>query len=589
VRPLLLLVLAGCGASGHMGLSAPDNDPASLRQALSAARPTGKPGQPRNATGRPLVFYVAAGKIGAWDLAAGKDLWTQSATPDGRFVVGNRLVVAREKGQLVARDVATGRVAWQHPLPKAKLVGVAADGDRFFYVAGDEAVAVDAGGQVAWRLRGDGELGAPAAAEGLVFIPHLHQWLSLLDAGTGKPYTRLRCLEEKVSFVRAGEDGVVYGSRGAFLLDEKAALGSHAGATYGRPALPEFAKPLLGQDAYLVSGAAYSALDRVRVLWRAQPTPAGQPLTFTHGGLVVLHFKYFIALDEAGTVRWAVREIRDVAAAEQQGDAIVFLTTGGELAALDVATGARVALGSVGKRAVGATIDAAGWKLPAAEPPLSAAQGLLAVVRDRDARFAAVKRWAAAALGTLPADAPGLTAALVEVVRDPQASPDVVTAAGSSLAQRIRPDEVKLLVPGLSVRADFVAGVKPRGIGALAGAAATNRSRELVPLLVAHLTDPATPEPELAALAAALGEIGDPAAFRPLANLLLLHRADPAHALEAGPWKTVALAVGDVGGAEGRAFLAHVAADPRTVAAVADAARNALAQTRERGTLVERR
>jgi outer membrane protein assembly factor BamB len=568
-----------------MGLSAPDNDPVALKRALAAARkPQGGAG-PRNATGKPLVFYVAAGKIGAWDLAAKKDLWSMDGTPDGRFVVGHKLVVAREKADLVARDVATGRPAWRHPLPpNTKLTGVAADGDRFYYVAGKEAVALDATGAVLWRERGE-DLGAPAAAQGLVFVPHLHQWLSLLDGTTGKPYTRLRCLEEKVSFVRAGEDGVVYGSRGAFFLDENAAQGSRHGATYHRPELPEFAKPLLGQDAYLASGSGYSALDRARVLWRAQPTPPGEQLAFAGDGLVVLHFRYFVAVDGGGVVRWAQREARDVAAAEQQGDAIVFLTTGGEVAALDAKTGARISLGQVGKRAAGATIDAAGWKMPEGKAPLPVAQALAQIVRDRDVRFSAVKKWAATALGALPDGAPGLTAALIEAVRDPQAPPDVVAAAGKSLAKRIQPNEAQLLAPGLSVHTDFLTGTRPRGVGALAGAAATHKSTQLVPLLVAQLEDPATSDADLAALAGALGAIGDRAAFAPLANLLLLHRADPAAGLEGGPWSAVAEAVLHVGGAEGRAFLTHVAADPRTAAAIGVAARNALAGPPPHGTL----
>jgi outer membrane protein assembly factor BamB len=566
-------VLAGCASGRHLGLSAPDNDPVALRRALSASKVVKDTGKPRNATGKPLVFYVAAGKIGAFDVAAGKDLWSLAAVPDGRFVVGHTLVVAREKGALVARAIATGQVAWRHTLPEGKLVGVAADGDRFFYVAGNGLVALDAKGQVAWREHADGEIGAPAAAEGLVFVPHLQQWLSLIDAQTGKPYTRLRTLEEKVSFVRAGDDGVVYGSRGAFFLDEKAAQGSQKGATYARPALPEFAKPLLGPDAYLVSGAGYSALDRARVLWRAHPTPGG--LELQHGGLVVLHFKYFIAFDAQGTVRWAAREARDVAAAEQDGGTIAFLTTGGELAALDIETGGRVTLGTVGKRASGATFDLAGWKPPETKAPGSIAEGLLDIVRDKDARFAPIRRWAAGALGDLPADVPGLTAALIEVVRDPHAPPDVVAAAGTSLARRIRPEEAKLLVPGLAARTEFG---PLRGVGALAGAAGALRAKALVPLLVAQLGDPVTAEGDLAAIATALGQIGDGRAFRPLANLLLLHRADPAHALEAGPYAAVARAVRDVGGAEGRAFLGFVVGDGKTVAAIASAAREVLGE-----------
>ena len=206
---LLLAALAGCGGTGAFGLTADDNNPASLAQAFARERkPT--PGKAQNATGKPMAFLVVAGqprKLMAWDLAAGKAAWTVDADVTSRVVVSSGLIAHKEgRDAVVARDPADGRKLWSVSLgAKTTFLGLAADGDQVFYVVQDDSgrrtwylVAVR-GGSEAWRADAPGTLGAPAARGGLVYMPFMTQWLTIIDAQTGKQIARVLNKDEAIN------------------------------------------------------------------------------------------------------------------------------------------------------------------------------------------------------------------------------------------------------------------------------------------------------------------------------------------------------------------------------------------------------
>src|SRR5947209_7432072 len=93
-------------------------NPADVASALGRARPA--PARPSNATGQPLAFLALGGargpRLGAYDLAAARLLWTQPAELTARVEVGRDVIVHGARGAVVARDVTTGAVRWQHAL-----------------------------------------------------------------------------------------------------------------------------------------------------------------------------------------------------------------------------------------------------------------------------------------------------------------------------------------------------------------------------------------------------------------------------------------------------------------------------------------
>jgi hypothetical protein len=437
------------------------------------------------------------------------------------------------------------------------LVGLCANGDDVVYT-GREAgwfVAAVRGGAEVWRVAAPGALGIPEARGGVIYLPFVTQWLTLLDGSSGRLLTRVRADDQAVSWVRALPEGVFYGSRGVLMLDEGR-----------RPLAAKVPSAVYGLDGFNPAAATYSALDRARLLWRAGADG-------WRGPVVSLGFRFLFAYDAAsGKLRWARTLGADVAAAEHTGAAIVFVTANGGVGAIDPETGALAGSADVGARVLGATFAAEGYR-PAgpAQPAAAIVAALAAIVRDREARFGAEKRLAAAELGRIgDGDA---TAALVAIVTDAATPPDPARAAAEALLARVDPKIDAPILAALAVHADHVRGTSPVAVGLLARAAGAARDRAAIDPLLAHLEDPATGAADINDIAAALTAIGGAEALPRLSSFVLLNRCD---ADAVGPVGSALDALADLGGAAERELLAFVAADACTAPGVAVRARTRL-------------
>ena len=194
------------------------------------------------------------------------------------MVISRDVVVGREGGKLVARDLSTGAVKWSKG-PRGELVGLAADATGVFVTTTTgkkwTITALDANsGSQRWSASAGGVLGAPAASRGVVLVPFLNQWLAILDAKSGKSLTRVRSVDDEIEFVRTMGNDIFFGSKtGVFLLDVRAANGSRAQSTYGAATVPPvFANLAYARDAYDKKQASYTALDQRELLWGAGRT-----------------------------------------------------------------------------------------------------------------------------------------------------------------------------------------------------------------------------------------------------------------------------------------------------------------------------
>jgi outer membrane protein assembly factor BamB len=593
----LAALAGGCAASGAFSMSSDDNNAAALKQAFATeARPT--PDQPANASGKPMAFLVTATprKLVAWSFASEKAAWSVDADITSRVVVGSKLVAAREgKDKIVARSTDDGHVLWSATLPpKSTFLGAAADGERVFYVLEDKTgakpvwylIALGDGGQELWRSAAPGTLGAPAARGGLVYLPFLTQWLTILDARTGAQLARIRQTDEAVSFVRTTSDGVFYGSKGIFLLDDRSVAGTKEGATYGQAKLPgEFVRTVYHFDAFNPIMAGYSAFDRNRVLWRA--SGEGGKLSFRDGLATVFSFRFFFAFDAAsGELRWAHQHPRyDIVSVEHTGTSIFYVSVEGEIGALDPKTGARLFEKKLGMRVTGATFDADGWKPTGAAASDAAAAGtvsaLSAILVDKDTRFGAVKLFAVASLGKLPGVA--ASEALLKVIMDEATPAPVYNKAAEMLVARKDADVLPALTKALDVQYDFITGAKPRALDVLARAIGAIGKPVGAAALLPHLESPATPPGALRDIAAALGACGSKDAIPALRSFLLVYRADPTYAADGGPLVAVIEALLALGGGAERELVQFVAYDARTQSGVAEYAKYALQQTGPHG------
>ncbi len=597
---ILAVVTAACGGGGMYSLTTKhkDNDRAALSSALAQRQLPSQPA-PVNAAQKPRVFVLQTGApktIVAYDLNASSVMWKIDADVQSRIWVGGDFIVTVESKQLVVRDQQTGSVRWKAKTD-GELVGATADRERAYVVTREGKsqkpvwylTAFDArSGKQAWRADpADGQLGAPVAQGGLVYSPFLTQWLIIVDGKTGAPLARLRGVDEQISMIRATSRTAYFGSRqGVFALDARAATGKRGEATYGVAKIPpQLDRTSYGVDLYDPVQSAYTAADRARVLWSSVPTDDG-PMKFTGNTYAVHYFRYVFGFDLAGELSWVYSNPRvEMVASEHTGSAIVGVDANGAIIALDPATGAVRSRSSLGTNApvIGATFDADGWNPQGQGEKAETVSALVAIARDRDARFDKVKELAVAALAKQPgAD---VTRELLAILSDKRASEKLKETVVETLATRKDPTSLPVLTAQLSVHHDFIAKVETASVGPIAKAITSLRGTNMeavhvgpaLTALESHLDDPATEPGELVRVIEAMSAIGGGAERIALSSHLLLYHADDDTGSD-GAWQRaiVAALVIKPGPAE-RELLRQVAADPRTKQGLVAAIKETLA------------
>ncbi|MBA3393517.1 MAG: PQQ-like beta-propeller repeat protein [Deltaproteobacteria bacterium] len=588
VFAVLLLMLGACGGKAVFRLSSDENNPYQLEQTLSRRQ---LPATPTPVSGRPRVFALTAGSpktIVAYDLDSGNVLWKADADVASRIAVGGDFIVALEGKQLVARDQARGAPRWRAAID-GKFVGAAADRERAYVVSQDGSTwwlaALDGNtGRELWKADAAGELGTPAAHGGVVYAPFLRQWLSIVDGKTGKQLTRVRGVDEQISMLHVTSQRAYYGSKqGVFVLDEKSASGKRADATYGTVTVPpQLEGTAYGVDAYDPVQLAYSAADRKRVLWTTT-TVDGQ-LRLPGEGYAIHYFRYVLGFDPSGELRWAYSHPRvELVASEHTGTVIAGISTNGEIVALDPKTGAVRARKSLGTTSpvLGATFDADGWAPTGEAEPSDPVAVLVAIARDREARFDRVKELAVQRLAKL--EGPEVTSHLLTVLSDKRQPAKLKDTVVELLVARHDPSSLPVLVAQLSIRTDYLAGSEPDALGPVAKAIAGLGGQKLDPKAVAaalaalqvHLDAPTTPSSDLALVIGAMAAIGGGAERLALGSHLLLYHASEELGDDAGWQRSIVVALGKGGPGE-RELLRYVVADPRTRPGLASTIRETL-------------
>ncbi|HEY3804612.1 MAG TPA: PQQ-binding-like beta-propeller repeat protein [Kofleriaceae bacterium] len=589
-----VLGVAACGGS-LFRLTADDNDRGQLASAL-ADRKLPEQRAPINAARVPRVFVALGGprkQIVEYDLAAGKLVWRQPADIDSRIAVGGSFVVALEGKQLVARDQATGAASWRVDVP-GTFVGVAADRERAYLAwsdGGNGAIAAydGASGSRLWHATADGALGAPAAQGGVVYVPYLSQWLSIIDGASGHQLARIRGVDEQISMLRTTSTDAYFGSKqGVFHLDARAAAGTRKDGTYAKVTVPpQLEHTQYGADAYDAVQSGYSAADRARVLWSGLLGDAGY---------AVAYFRFVFGFDRSGALVWAYSHPRtELVASDDTGAALVAISQTGDVVALDPKTGAVLLDRPIGtsEPVLGATFDADGWRPPSEGAPvqttitgpasLATIEALVGIARDHDERFDRVKELAVQALAKLPGGE--VTSQLLDVLADPRASDKLKGDVVDLLIARKDPSSLGVLAAQLATHDDYIAKTSPTALGPIAKAIAGLGGAKLDPAAVAtalaalrgHLDAPTTQVPDLVPVIAAMAAIGGGAERAALSSHLLLYHADPEIGGDPAWGQAIVGALETHGGPAERELLAAVAADPRTQPSLVAILREALA------------
>ncbi len=640
-RPALVLVaaalLAGC-ASNTFSLSYPDNDPAMLAKALT--RIQARPIAPIN--GAPMVYVVTQKPttIVAFDLRGTKVVWKAKGSVTSRIVVGQgRLYHTANNRALVARDAKSGKALWRVALLKgSRLLGVATDKGRVYYAAeatsrigGDGAagyvVAIDAGkGEVVWKRPSSGRIGAPAARDGLVFVPLRYQSISVLEGKKGEEIARVRSKEEVLLWVRSMPDGVYFGGKtGVYALDPKAVSGTRRGATFIAAALPASVRPAYWWNGYNAALSGYTAYDRNRLLWRARRLPGEGPIGFGDDAIYVHNYRFFFAFEgaaakagrdklstpdprakstkgargkaaavpmasgggkgkattlEGGEVdaaadeksaepiaklKWAYSFPRnDVVASYHSGKSLVLVSVKGDVVILDLESGLPASSTALKLAVRGATFDALGFAPPTKPRGTpNLERTLTEMIWDPDRRFGEVKLFGIQQLSKL--SGAKVADALVQIVTRPGINPKVYKRAGDMIVARHDKSAIPLYLKVLRNRYSFIDGTRPQAVDIMARALGDLKAPEAVQPLLAHLGDHETPIKAIAPIVKALAAIGDGAAVEPLRDFLLTYRCEPQFKKAPEALNALGDALLALGGEEERQLLRFVGNDAHTL------------------------
>lgn len=580
---LAVAMLAGaCGPSG----GAADafrraGDPGEVGAALARARDSGAV---VNGSGAPMLFAAITGaggdQIVAFDLSAGRVVWRQLDQVAARVAVSRAVVVfARPDGVLAARAMSGGALRWTLSVPAGETtIGYAADDGRVYVVTrpaarprGCALAGYDAAtGARSFRVELDGECGGPAARGGIVAVPRRSQYVTFVDGGSGRVLADLISREQAATFVQGTPRGFFFGSTGVFLASRATASGARDAGGYVAAKLPSFVRPIYAPDMYRPEQAAYSALDRNRVVWRA--VEDGGRLAFARGVVAVHHFRFFFGVDAiGGAVRWAYVHPRvDAIASAWVGDALLFVAADGEIGALDAVTGRRTFRASFGDGTFlvqGVTFDAEGFAPRGdVEPAADLVDALAEILWDPDKRFSDVKLFAIEELAKQPG--PQATRELLKAM-DARALPYLISQkALDALVARADPGALDVYTTALRQHADYADDRPAPRLSVLARAVATLKATQAVPELVEHLRLPDTDLDAVAEISRAVIAMDAVEAVPAFTDYLLQYRADPELLERPDALIAAANVLLRLGGARERAALLYVLNDDKTLQAV---------------------
>lgn len=595
----MVLALSLCAAcAGTHGAFSPrygDNDEsqlATLIQRLKAA-----PAKPVPAI---AVGVGANGSvIFGYDVEGRRLLWKHPAKPRFSPIVAGGSVVTQEGDSVVGRDLQTGRLRFSVGANGGTLVGADGAGSAvlFSLTTGQGTFAksrvllmVDSNKR--WTRELNAPVGAPALAGEVALVPWNRQYLSGLRVDDGEEFARLRVRDGVIShaFVIGGQAYAGSASGIAALTEDTISGGLKKGPHYDPPKEELPGRPEFLRDAYAAQplAAPDSAQNRIRLVFR--PQSDDRSVALADGNLYLMFYRFVFALDQQTlALRWVYAHEADLVGASVSDYGLVLADMRGEVLQLASRSGRIVfrepnALPSL---AVEFPRVLSGLGGGAGEgPPSETAvrQQLTAAAQDPDSRLVPMRLLAVKLLAQL--DDPEATASLLGLCDDELTTIAVRKAACSLLSNRSLGTEY--ILAALQRHAKYLDGTTAPPVGALAKAAAAQNEKRAVPLLIAHLEDPATPSQTLGAVVTALGDLGDANAVEPLTDFLRMYHADPVDEHVARALELIPGALTKLIGQGAREPLTKIVDDPLGAELVRDRAEKALAALDEQRKAVEK-
>lgn len=495
-----LVTLLGCGGATQSALSPvyEDNRPEVLQRVAQqvAQDPTREPEVA-------VVVTLSEPGVAVVDLSTQATRWQKPADLTTVPFLCGQAVVAQDGSDVVVWAVEDGRELFRKSTAGMALVGAGGSGDDVAFalssgtgVGAESAVYLLRKGSVRWSHRAAFSFGKPSVAGGLVFLPWANQQVSALSVDNGDEVARLRVLDGVIASSEA-RDGAVYLGRDLITRFGPEAL---QGVAFQKPRVDLPAQPKLMLFGEGQAEGPLSAVLRVRFALGFDQTKAAAPADDT---LYFAYHKVLFGLSaDAQLGRWGTTFNAPLVGIKATKGGALVMTEEGELLGI-APTGARESLGTL---SLGPITYATFGTLPAlevSEAPSDTVQSLARVTAEADTAMQPARILALKWLADSPA--PSATEELVRFCVDPGLPSTLMEAACAHLEHRTQ--GAQAVLTALEQHASFLNEIPAPPLKPLARAAASLKAVDAVPLLVAHLEDPATSEASLPMIVDALGEL----------------------------------------------------------------------------------
>ncbi len=563
----------------------PDNvedDLALLVQRVQSAPPRTEASIAVGVTAAPKQLY-------AYDLAAKHVLWRLPSETRFAPLLAGEVVVTQEANKVVGREQTTGQTRFSIDSAGMTLNGADGEGQNVVLVlttgAGTYAksnVLLMQGGAVRWKRQLNASAGSAALVGKVVLVPWSGQYLSALTIADGNEFARLRVHDAVLGHAFVAQGKAFLGSEhGVGQLTQEIVSGKlQTGAYLAAPTDDLPGRPLFMRDVYATTpmAAPESAQNRIRMTWLPALRDAHH-IELAGGNLYLMFYRFVFALHPGNlSLHWVYAHDRDLVGARAQPDGLAIADVHGGVGFLAARSGQRVWFEDGAQPTVDMELPTAGGPQVSgdggnAPDPDALRKQLLAAAQDADARLVPMRLLAVELLAKL--DDEKATANLLGLCEDERTTAPVRKAACTALQERKSGTEH--LLAALERHAAYLEGTTAPPVGALAKAAAAQQEKRAVPLLIAHLNDPATPPQTLPAVVSALADLGDTGAAPSLATFLRFYHADPVDEYVARTLELIPDALVKLQGPAARETLVAVADDTIGTGTVRDRAKRALA------------